>query len=422
MDKCYIEGPVKLIGEIKISGSKNGALPILLSTLLSAEPVEIDNVPQLKDIDAAIKLLTYLGVKIIRDNNKLFIDASQINRFYAPNNLFKPIRASIWVLASLLGRFGQGIISYPGGCAIGSRPINLHILGLEKLGAKISFEGNYIRASITDKLKGAHILMEQISVGATISIMCAATLARGNTIIVNAAREPEIVDTAHFLNTLGAKISGMGSNILQIEGVKKLRGGFYRVLPDRIETATFLVAAAISGGRVVCRHTQPNILGTVLSKLAEAGADIMIGEDWIKLDMHGKRPKSINIFTAPYPGFPTDMQAQFSVLNIIAKGSSIITETIFENRFMHIPELIRMGACIKLKSYNTMIFYGVKMLIGTKVMATDLRTAASLILAGCIAEGSTIIEDIYHIDRGYEQIEDKLKILGAKIKRIRNIY
>lgn len=327
------------------------------------------------------------------------------------------MRASIWALGPLVARFGRGQVSLPGGCAIGARPVDLHITGLEQLGAEITLDEGYVKARVDGRLKGAHIVMDKVSVGATITIMTAAVLAEGKTIIENAAREPEIEDTANFLNTLGAKISGAGTDSITIEGVERLGGGTYQILPDRIETGTFLVAAAVSRGRVVCRNAKPDTLDAVLAKLREAGADIETGEDWISLDMHGKRPKAVTLRTAPHPGFPTDMQAQFSLLNLVADGAGMITETIFENRFMHIPELIRMGAHAEIES-NTVLCHGVDKLSGAQVMATDLRASASLVLAGCIAEGTTIVDRIYHIDRGYENIEAKLQGLGAKIERL----
>lgn len=416
MEKFRVQGRTRLSGEVTISGAKNAALPILFASLLAEEPVELQNVPKLKDIDTTIKLLRQLGVKI-KNNDSIFVDASGVNKYCAPYDLVKTMRASIWALGPLVARFGKGQVSLPGGCAIGARPVDLHITGLEQLGAKIKLEEGYVKASVQERLKGAHIVMDKVSVGATVTIMSAATLAKGTTIIENAAREPEIVDTAAFLNTLGAKISGAGTDHITIDGVERLRGGVYRVLPDRIETGTFLVAAAISGGKIVCSKTHPDTLDAVLAKLREAGADIVIGQDWISLDMHGKRPKAVTLRTAPHPGFPTDMQAQFSLLNLVSEGTGIITETIFENRFMHIPELIRMGAHAEIES-NTVICHGVKQLSGAQVMATDLRASASLVLAGCIADGVTIIDRIYHIDRGYERIEDKLRVLGANIERI----
>jgi UDP-N-acetylglucosamine 1-carboxyvinyltransferase len=417
MDKFRVQGPTRLSGEVTISGAKNAALPILFAALLASDPVEIQNVPKLKDIDTTLKLLGQLGVKAER-NGSVHLDASNVDIYCAPYELVKTMRASIWALGPLVARFGQGQVSLPGGCAIGARPVDLHITGLEQLGAVIKLEEGYVKASVDGRLKGAHIVMDKVSVGATVTIMSAATLATGVTVIENAAREPEIVDTANFLNTLGAKITGAGSDRITIEGVERLGGGVYRVLPDRIETGTFLIAAAISGGKVVCRATQPDTLDAVLAKLREAGAEIETGEDWISLDMHGKRSKAVNFRTAPHPGFPTDMQAQFSLLNLVAEGTGVITETIFENRFMHIPELIRMGAHAEIES-NTAICHGVEKLSGAQVMATDLRASASLVLAGCIAEGTTIVDRIYHIDRGYEHIEDKLKAMGANIERVR---
>ncbi|WP_129991980.1 UDP-N-acetylglucosamine 1-carboxyvinyltransferase [Rahnella sp. CFA14(1/10)] len=417
MDKFRVQGGTRLSGEVTISGAKNAALPILFAALLAEEPVELQNVPHLKDIDTTIKLLSQLGTKIER-NGSVFVDASAVNEFCAPYDLVKTMRASIWALGPLVARFGRGEVSLPGGCAIGARPVDLHITGLEQLGATIVLEEGYVKASVDGRLKGAHIVMDKVSVGATVTIMSAATLAEGTTIIENAAREPEIVDTANFLNTLGAQITGAGTDKITIEGVARLGGGVYRVVPDRIETGTFLVAAAISGGKITCREARPDTLDGVLAKLREAGADIEVGEDWISLDMHGKRAKAVTFRTAPHPGFPTDMQAQFSLLNLVAEGTGVITETIFENRFMHIPELIRMGAHAEIEG-STLICHGVEKLSGAQVMATDLRASASLVLAGCIAEGVTVVDRIYHIDRGYERIEDKLRQLGAKIERFK---
>ncbi|SPW31063.1 UDP-N-acetylglucosamine 1-carboxyvinyltransferase [Edwardsiella tarda] len=416
MDKFRLQGPTRLDGEVTISGAKNAALPILFAALLAEEPVEIQNVPKLRDIDTTMKLLSQLGAKVVR-NGSVHVDASNVNELCAPYELVKTMRASIWALGPLVARFGYGQVSLPGGCAIGARPVDLHISGLEQLGAEIRLEEGYVKASVQGRLRGAHIVMDKVSVGATVTIMSAATLAEGTTVIENAAREPEIVDTACFLNTLGAKISGAGTDRITIEGVARLGGGVYRVLPDRIETGTFLVAAAVSRGRVVCRHTRPDTLDAVLAKLREAGADIEVGDDWISLDMHGQRPKAVTIRTAPHPGFPTDMQAQFSLLNLVAEGTGVITETIFENRFMHIPELIRMGAHAEIEG-NTAICHGVETLSGAQVMATDLRASASLVIAGCIAQGTTLVDRIYHIDRGYERIEEKLSAMGAQIERI----
>lgn len=417
MDKFRVQGPSRLSGEVTISGAKNAALPILFSALLAEEPVTLQNVPELRDIDTTMKLLTQLGAKVERKNGAVLVDASQVNIFCAPYELVKTMRASIWALGPLVARFGQGQVSLPGGCAIGARPVDLHITGLEQLGAQIKLEEGYVKATVDGRLKGAHIVMDKVSVGATVTIMSAATVAEGTTIIENAAREPEIVDTAEFLKTLGAKISGAGTDKITIEGVERLGGGTYTVVADRIEAGTFLIAAAISGGKILCKKARPDTMDAVLAKLRDAGASVETGEDWIKLDMHGRRPKAVNIRTAPHPGFPTDMQAQFTLLNLVAEGTGIITETIFENRFMHIPELIRMGAHAEIES-NTAICHGVEKLSAAQVMATDLRASASLVLAGCIAEGTTYVERIYHIDRGYEHIEDKLRGLGATIDRV----
>ena len=344
------------------------------------------------------------------------LDASKIDHFVAPYELVKTMRASIWALAPLVARFNQGQVSLPGGCSIGARPVDLHISGLERLGAQIVLEDGYVKAHVNGRLSGTRIVMEKVSVGATLSIMIAATLAKGTTVIENAAREPEIADTAEFLNKMGAKISGAGSDAITIEGVERLTGCQHSIVPDRIETGTFLVAAAISGGRIVCKNTKADTLDAVIDKLREAGAQVDVTEETITLDMLGNRPKAVNIRTAPYPGFPTDMQAQFTLLNMVANGTSIITETIFENRFMHIPELIRMGGKAEIEG-NTAICHGVDHLSGAEVMATDLRASISLVLAGCIATGETIVDRIYHIDRGYERIEEKLRGIGARIER-----
>lgn len=417
MDKFRVIGSDQpLQGEVAISGAKNAALPILFASILAQEPVEVANVPHLRDIDTTMALLKRLGAKVER-NGSVHVDASQINQFCAPYELVKTMRASIWALGPLVARFGQGQVSLPGGCAIGARPVDLHIHGLEQLGAKIVLEDGYVKASVDGRLKGAHIVMDKVSVGATITILCAATLAEGITQLDNAAREPEIVDTALFLTQLGAKITGAGTDTIIIEGVEKLGGGRHSVVADRIETGTFLVAAAVSGGKIICRNTNAKLLESVLAKLEEAGALIETGEDWIALDMTDRPLKAVSIRTAPYPGFPTDMQAQFTLLNMMAKGGGFITETIFENRFMHVPELMRMGAKAEIEG-NTVICGDVERLSGAQVMATDLRASASLVIAGCIASGETIVDRIYHIDRGYEKIEDKLSALGANITRI----
>ncbi|MDY4281041.1 MAG: UDP-N-acetylglucosamine 1-carboxyvinyltransferase [[Pasteurella] mairii] len=417
MQKFRVYGQSRLKGSVDISGAKNAALPILFAAILAEEPVVLTNVPELKDIDTTLKILRQLGVVVERDEQgAVHLDASQINHFVAPYELVKTMRASIWALAPLVARFKQGQVSLPGGCSIGARPVDLHISGLERLGAQIVLEDGYVKAYVNNRLVGTRIVMDKVSVGATLSIMIAATLAKGTTIIENAAREPEIMDTAIFLNKMGAKISGAGTDTITIEGVERLGGCEHSVVPDRIETGTFLVAGAISGGRIVCKKTKADTLDAIIDKLREAGAQIDVTEDTITLDMLGNRPKAVNIRTAPYPGFPTDMQAQFTLLNMVAMGTSIITETIFENRFMHIPELIRMGGKAEIEG-NTAICHGVDHLSGAEVMATDLRASISLVLAGCIASGETIVDRIYHIDRGYEHIEDKLRGLGARIER-----
>ncbi|HHF1302951.1 TPA: UDP-N-acetylglucosamine 1-carboxyvinyltransferase [Haemophilus influenzae] len=417
MDKFRVYGQSRLSGSVNISGAKNAALPILFAAILATEPVKLTNVPELKDIETTLNILRQLGVIANRDETgAVLLDASNINHFTAPYELVKTMRASIWALAPLVARFHRGQVSLPGGCSIGARPVDLHISGLEKLGADIVLEEGYVKAQVSDRLVGTRIVIEKVSVGATLSIMMAATLAKGTTVIENAAREPEIVDTADFLNKMGAKISGAGSDHITIEGVERLTGCEHSVVPDRIETGTFLIAAAISGGRVVCQNTKADTLDAVIDKLREAGAQVDVTENSITLDMLGNRPKAVNIRTAPHPGFPTDMQAQFTLLNMVAEGTSIITETIFENRFMHIPELIHMGGKAEIEG-NTAVCHGVEQLSGTEVIATDLRASISLVLAGCIATGETIVDRIYHIDRGYEHIEDKLRGLGAKIER-----
>ncbi|MDO4626464.1 MAG: UDP-N-acetylglucosamine 1-carboxyvinyltransferase [Pasteurellaceae bacterium] len=417
MEKFRVYGQSRLSGEVDISGAKNAALPILFAAILSTEPVKLTNVPELKDIETTLKILRQLGVQIEQpEKNTVLLDASKIDHFIAPYELVKTMRASIWALAPLVARFNQGQVSLPGGCSIGARPVDLHISGLERLGARIVLEDGYVKAYVDGHLTGTRIVMEKVSVGATLSIMMAATLAKGVTVIENAAREPEITDTAIFLNKMGAKIQGVGTDTMTIEGVDKLGGCEHHVVPDRIETGTFLVAAAISGGRIVCHNTKADTLDAVIDKLREAGAQVDVTENTITLDMLGYRPKAVNIRTAPYPAFPTDMQAQFTLLNMVAEGTSVIKETIFENRFMHIPELIRMGAKAEIEG-NTAICHGVEHLSGAEVMATDLRASISLVLAGCIATGETVVDRIYHIDRGYEHIEEKLAKLGARIER-----
>ena len=417
MQKFRVYGQSCLKGTVDISGAKNAALPILFAAILATEPVTLTNVPDLKDIETTLKILRQLGVVVERSEQGIVhLDASKIDHFVAPDELVKTMRASIWALAPLVARFNQGQVSLPGGCSIGARPVDLHISGLERLGAQIVLEDGYVKAHVNGRLSGTRIVMEKVSVGATLSIMIAATLAKGTTVIENAAREPEIADTAEFLNKMGAKISGAGSDAITIEGVERLTGCQHSIVPDRIETGTFLVAAAISGGRIVCKNTKADTLDAVIDKLREAGAQVDVTEETITLDMLGNRPKAVNIRTAPYPGFPTDMQAQFTLLNMVANGTSIITETIFENRFMHIPELIRMGGKAEIEG-NTAICHGVDHLSGAEVMATDLRASISLVLAGCIATGETIVDRIYHIDRGYERIEEKLRGIGARIER-----
>ncbi|MEB8284892.1 UDP-N-acetylglucosamine 1-carboxyvinyltransferase [Aeromonas veronii] len=417
MDKFKIDGRCTLNGEVTISGAKNAALPILFATLLCDEEVHLSNVPRLKDVGTTIKLLEMLGATT-KVNGNVTVLTGAVNNHVAPYELVKTMRASILALGPLAARFGAADVSLPGGCAIGARPVNLHVHGLELMGAKITIEDGYIKARVDSRLKGAHILMDMVSVTGTENLMMAATLADGRTVIENAAREPEVVDLANFLNTLGAKIQGAGTDTLTIDGVERLHGGNYSVQPDRIETGTFLVGAAVTGGKITCRKTDPTLLEAVLVKLEEAGALIEKGEDWITLDMTGRTLKPVTIKTAPYPAFPTDMQAQFTVLNAVAKGTGMVTETIFENRFMHVPELVRMGADIELQG-NVAICRDTEQLKGAQVMATDLRASASLVLAGFVAEGSTIVDRIYHIDRGYEDIEHKLQGLGGRIERIK---
>lgn len=418
MDKLIIKGGVALDGEIRISGAKNAALPILMGALLADSPVRIGNVPHLHDITTTLELLGRMGVTLTVDERSgVLIDPSTLTITEAAYDLVKTMRASILVLGPLLARFGKADVSLPGGCAIGSRPVDLHLRGLEQMGAEIKVENGYIRATSGKGLKGAHIFMDQVTVTGTENLMMAATLAKGTTIIENAAREPEVVDLAKYLNQMGAKITGAGSTTIQIEGVEKLNGTHYAILPDRIETGTYLVAAAITRGRVKLKDTDANQLEAVLLKLEEAGAKIEIGEDWITLDMEGRRPKAVNIRTAPYPAFPTDMQAQFTALNSIADGQATIVETVFENRFMHVQEMQRMGANLQIEG-NTVVCKGQEKLTAAPVMATDLRASACLVLAALVAEGETQVERIYHIDRGYECIEEKLQQLGARIRRI----
>ncbi len=419
MDKLIITGGTRLSGELRISGAKNAALPILAATLLSEKPVSIGNIPHLHDITTTMELLGRMGVHLLVDEKmNIEVDSSTISSYEAPYELVRTMRASILVLGPLLARFGEAHVSLPGGCAIGTRPVDIHLNGLMKMGAEITVEGGYIHAKVK-RLKGCRLVLEQVTVTGTENLMMAATLAEGTTIMENAAKEPEVTDLANFLNKMGARISGIGTDVLVIEGVERLGVDnlHYRILPDRIETGTYLVAAAITRGSVKLKNTCPDILDAVLEKLIEAGADITTGEDWIKLDMHGKRPKAVSVRTAPYPAFPTDMQAQFIAMNTIAEGVGIITETVFENRFMHVQELQRMGADIKLES-NTAICTGVNKITAAPIMATDLRASASLVIAALAAEGSTLVDRIYHIDRGYDHIEEKLSQLGATIRRV----
>jgi UDP-N-acetylglucosamine 1-carboxyvinyltransferase len=417
MRKLIITGGQPLSGEAWISGAKNSVLPILAGALLADEPVTIGNVPHLQDVTTMMELLGQFGVKLmLNEKMHIEVDPRSISNFSAPYELVRTMRASILVLGPLLAHFGQARVSLPGGCAIGPRPVDLHINGLTAMGAQITVENGYINAVAPQRLHAANIVFDTVTVTGTENIMMAATLAKGTTVLSNAAKEPEVQDLANFLNILGAKISGAGTDVIEIEGVDRLHGGTYSVVPDRIETGTFLVAGAITSGRVKIKHTKHENLLAVLQKLEEAGAEIQTTKDTIILDMHGKRPKAVNIRTAPFPGFPTDMQAQFTALNSVAEGTGTITETVFENRFMHIQELSRMGANISVQG-NTAICQGVSQLLAAPVMATDLRASASLVLAGLVAKGKTIVDRIYHIDRGYECIEEKLIQLGAKISR-----
>ena len=419
MDKLIITGGNRLDGEIWISGAKNSALPILAATLLADEPVTISNLPHLHDITTMIELFGRMGIEpVIDEKLSVEVDARSIKTLVAPYELVKTMRASILVLGPMVARFGEAEVALPGGCAIGSRPVDLHIRGLEAMGAKIDVEGGYIKAKAPEGgLRGAHFFFDVVSVTGTENIMMAATLAKGRSVLENAAREPEVVDLANCLIAMGAKIQGAGTDTIVIDGVERLNGARFNVMPDRIETGTYLVAAAVTGGRVKVKDADPSTLEAVLAKLQEAGAEITTGPDWIELDMKGKRPKAVNLRTAPYPAFPTDMQAQFIALNAVAEGTGTIVETVFENRFMHVYEMLRMGANILVEG-NTAIVTGVDKLKGAPVMATDLRASASLVLAALVADGDTLIDRIYHIDRGYECIEEKLQLLGAKIRRV----
>jgi len=419
VDKLQIQGGVPLEGEVRISGAKNAALPILAGALLTEEPVTIANVPHLQDVTTTIELLGRMGARVTLDEHmRVEVDASSVKEFAAPYDLVKTMRASILVLGPLVARFGKADVSLPGGCAIGARPVNIHVAGLQAMGADITIEGGYIRAR-AGRLKGARLVLDTVTVTGTENLMMAAALAAGETVLENAAREPEVVDLANFLISMGAKIDGAGTDKIVVQGVTRLKGTQYEVLPDRIESGTYLVAGAISRGHVRIKNTRPDHLDAVVAKLKEANATVGMGKNWVEVDMRGRRPGAVDVRTAPYPAFPTDMQAQFAALNTVADGVGTIIETIFENRFMHMLEMRRLGAEIRLEG-NTAIIRGVEKLNGAPVMATDLRASASLVLAGLIAEGRTDIERIYHIDRGYEAIEEKLLQLGARIRRVPN--
>lgn len=420
LDKLIIQGGAPVSGEIRISGAKNSALPIIAATLLADTPITIGNLPHLHDVTTMINLLGTMGVDVIMgEDYAIEVNANNIKTLVAPYELVKTMRASILVLGPLVSRFGEAQVSLPGGCAIGSRPVDIHLTGLEAMGAKIVVEDGYVKATTDGRLKGANIFMDTVTVTGTENLLMAAVLADGVTLLENAAREPEVVDLAECLITMGAKITGHGTDVIRVEGVESLHGGHYNVMPDRIETGTYLVAAAATGGKVKLKDTRADILEAVLHKLEEAGAKLEIGDDWISLDMTGRELKAVSVKTAPYPAFPTDMQAQFLVMNIVANGSATVTETIFENRFMHVQELARMGAQVALEG-NTCITKGGDKLKGAPVMATDLRASASLVIAALMAEGETVVDRIYHIDRGYECIEEKLQLLGANIRRVPN--
>ena len=417
MDKLAIQGGARLSGEVRISGAKNAALPILCAGLLSADTLHLENLPKLKDISTSLTLLGHLGMQVsLDDQGGVALQAAHLDKLEAPYELVKTMRASILVLGPILARYGEARVSLPGGCAIGSRPVDLHIKGLQAMGAEINIEHGYIHAKAS-RLKGARIFMDTVTVTGTENLMMAATLADGTTFLENAAREPEVVDLANCLIAMGAKIEGAGSDVIVIEGIDKLHGATHKIMPDRIETGTYLVAAAITQGQIRMLNTRADIIESVLDKLREAGAHIDVGNDWISLEMR-TRPKAVNLKTAPYPAFPTDMQAQFMALNCIAEGVGTVTETIFENRFMHVQEMQRLGDDISVEG-NTALVRGVDKLEGAVVMATDLRASASLVLAALVAEGESIIERIYHIDRGYECIEEKFAQLGASIRRVK---
>ncbi len=417
MAQIEVKGGVPLSGEVWVSGAKNAVLPILVGSLLGDSPTRVSNVPHLQDVTTTMELMGRMGAELsINDRMTIEIDPRSMNHFEAPYDLVKTMRASILVLGPLVAKYGKAKVSLPGGCAIGSRPVDLHLRGLQALGASVEVRNGNIEAS-ADRLRGGRIIMDTVTVTGTENLLMAATLARGTTIIENAAQEPEVVDLADFLVSMGARIEGSGTNTITVEGVENLRGTRFSVLPDRIETGTYLVAAAMTGGRVRCTRARPAHLDAVLNKLSDTGAQVRVGEDWIELDMQGRKLRSVDITTAPYPGFPTDMQAQFMAMNTIAEGTAVVTETIFENRFMHVQELRRLGADIQVKG-NTAIVRGVPGLNGAPIMATDLRASASLVLAGLVADGVTLIDRVYHIDRGYEIIEEKLSGLGARIRRV----
>jgi UDP-N-acetylglucosamine 1-carboxyvinyltransferase len=417
VQKLEIEGGVPLAGDVPISGAKNAALPVLAATLLADGPVILSNVPHLNDITTTVKLLTQMGVEIVlHDGERLEIDSSRVSNLVAPYELVKTMRASILTLGPLLGRYGRADVSLPGGCAIGARPVDLHVKALQAMGASIEIENGYIRAR-AERLRGTRLVLDTVTVTGTENLLMAAVFADGESLIENAAREPEVVDLAKFLIAMGARIEGEGTPTIRVQGVDSLTGVNYAIMPDRIETGTYLVAAAVTGGRIRVRKTAPDTLDAVLQKLAQAGATIETGADWISLDMQGQRPRAVDVSTAPFPAFPTDMQAQFCALNAVALGSGVITETIFENRFQHALEMQRMGADMTVRG-NTVLIRGVEALKGAEVMATDLRASASLVLAGLAARGKTTVARIYHIDRGYESLEEKLSKLGARIRRL----
>jgi UDP-N-acetylglucosamine 1-carboxyvinyltransferase len=419
VDKLVIRGGTPIRGSVRISGSKNAALPILATTLLTASELRFSNVPHLRDISTMLRLLASMGARVEQSADGVVTARSDaVTDFSAPYDLVKTMRASILVLGPLLARFGRAHVSFPGGCAIGSRPIDLHLRGLQAMGAIIEIDGGYINAHCEGRLRGAHILFDKVTVGGTENLLMAATLAAGRTVLENAAREPEIVDLANCLVAMGARISGIGSDTLVIEGVDALGGCAHAVIPDRIETGTFLVAAAATRGQVHLDATRGDLLEAVLVKLVEAGATIEQGSDWISLDMQGRRPRAVSLRTAPYPGFPTDMQAQFTAMNTVAEGTSTMTETIFENRLMQVQEMQRMGAHITVEGH-TAIIEGQPGLKGAPVMASDLRASAALVIAGLVATGETAVDRIYHVDRGYERIEEKFSQLGADIRRVK---